>query len=115
MDENEIKIYDCQVSDDFWYWSDREKDSMAEFIKGKSLRRWCYHVLIRFGEFPHPLKVAALGDVFRKEARAIAIYETAKILGYEVVTKEKLTNYRRRRTPKIKLGRKALYFLRKKP
>ena len=90
---------------------DDEKQELLFFIKAKSLRKWCFHYYQEYWQFPRPLQVAGLADTIQKEIRLAAIYETAKALGYKILTKRYLTDYRRRRTPKAKLGHTALYLV----
>ena len=77
----------------------------------KSLKKYYYFKCVA-GEAPTPLNIAYLGDALIKEAQLFTLIKISKQIGYKIKTRNKITDYKRRKAPKIRIG-KYVYYLTK--
>jgi hypothetical protein len=86
----------------------KEKEKPGAFWK--SLKRY-YYFSCSAGNPPTPLNLAYLGDALLKEAQLHMLFATAEVLGYEPKLRSEISDYKRHRLPRIRVGMFTYYLV----
>lgn len=73
-----------------------------------NLQKYCYWKY-KSGRNPSVVEIAKVGDNLIRLAKRKTLNECAAATGYEVKTRNEITNYRARKIPKIRIGKYAFY------
>jgi hypothetical protein len=83
-----------------------------EYKKSVSLIKWLWCCVRNKKRLPNIWQVAAVGDTFIKLVKEKTVRQMAAQLGYEIKFRKDISDWQRRRLPKMRMGKITWYFKR---
>lgn len=87
-----------------------KREKSIEYQGHKSMIRWLWSCRGQSAN-PSEVYIAKLADSIIKSEKQWAVQTTARALGFDTKTRDQITDYRRRRVPRIQVGKTKLYLV----